>query len=139
MREAIDYNFGTLIRANCEEDYTQENSIFGPSSPSFRLLRLASRLTNFRLNRLPSPVLRYRDCPQPKRLERQGLGAGAEAVRGGASNWAVRGDSSIESKPSHIVRSGTSRHCAPGSLRRLRTGLQGEEEAAEQRLKGRRS
>lgn len=34
MREAIDYNFGTLIRANCEEDYTQENSIFGPSYPS---------------------------------------------------------------------------------------------------------
>ncbi|BGO88556.1 hypothetical protein NBRC10512_004652 [Rhodotorula toruloides] len=29
MREAIDYNFGTLIRANCEDDYTQENSIFG--------------------------------------------------------------------------------------------------------------
>ncbi|KAM0753188.1 DUF757 domain-containing protein [Meredithblackwellia eburnea MCA 4105] len=24
-----DYNFGTLIRSNCEDDYTQENSIFG--------------------------------------------------------------------------------------------------------------
>jgi hypothetical protein len=27
-----EYNFGTLIRANVEDDYTQENSIFGPSS-----------------------------------------------------------------------------------------------------------
>ncbi|GAA5885126.1 hypothetical protein JCM3774_002992 [Rhodotorula dairenensis] len=24
-----EYNFGTLIRINCEEDYTQENSMFG--------------------------------------------------------------------------------------------------------------
>jgi len=24
-----DYNFGTLIRANCAEDYTEANSIFG--------------------------------------------------------------------------------------------------------------
>ncbi|GAA5960799.1 hypothetical protein JCM10213_005777, partial [Rhodosporidiobolus nylandii] len=24
-----EYNFGTLIRQNCEDDYTQENSIFG--------------------------------------------------------------------------------------------------------------
>ncbi|GAA5964612.1 hypothetical protein JCM21900_002659 [Sporobolomyces salmonicolor] len=24
-----EYNFGTLIRANCEEDYSQDNSIFG--------------------------------------------------------------------------------------------------------------
>lgn len=29
---ADEYNFGTLIRANVEDDYTQENSIFGVSS-----------------------------------------------------------------------------------------------------------
>ncbi|GAA6044260.1 hypothetical protein JCM8097_002100, partial [Rhodosporidiobolus ruineniae] len=24
-----EYNFGTLVRLNCEDDYTQENSMFG--------------------------------------------------------------------------------------------------------------
>ncbi|GAA5841730.1 hypothetical protein JCM11251_007068 [Rhodosporidiobolus azoricus] len=28
-KEIDEYNFGTLIRANCEDDYTQENSMFG--------------------------------------------------------------------------------------------------------------
>jgi hypothetical protein len=27
-----DYNFGTLIRADCKEDYTEQNSIFGEAA-----------------------------------------------------------------------------------------------------------
>lgn len=29
-----DYNFGTLIRINCEDDYTETNSMFGKSRNS---------------------------------------------------------------------------------------------------------
>lgn len=36
----LDYNFGSLVRADCEKDYSEENSIFG-QSPS---LESVSRL-----------------------------------------------------------------------------------------------
>lgn len=42
-----DYNFGTLIRSNCAEDYTEANSIFGVSSLLLWGFRhIASTLTN---------------------------------------------------------------------------------------------
>jgi hypothetical protein len=32
----LDYNFGSLVRADCEKDYSEENSIFG-ESPFYRI------------------------------------------------------------------------------------------------------
>lgn len=44
-----DYNFGTLIRANCKEDYTEANSIFGQLTTALAATRLTlCSLTGYR-------------------------------------------------------------------------------------------
>lgn len=83
-----DFNFGTLLRLDCSEDYTEENSIFGEHGAGSGIHGSTDLLFSF-LYFLPSfshqdPVFCHRNRSEQRGLEQHRLrpGQGAGGCRG---------------------------------------------------------
>lgn len=57
-----DYNFGTLLRINCNRDYDQDNTMFGRGTRARECYAASILLNNTYTTSYPAPILRYRDC-----------------------------------------------------------------------------
>lgn len=70
-----DFNYGTLLRLDCEKDYSEENSIFGTfASPQVILKRVKLKLIfvmRFPVFSHQDPVLGYRDRQKPRGLQQR--------------------------------------------------------------------